>query len=297
MSPVSQEEAKAEAVAEPLIACTSNGSADYVGGHLAESISIEALAELAGLSPFHFSRVFKQATGMTPHQFVVRERMLQAQQLIRESSCSLITVAALIARNQTIEMPAYFNLALDDGVKPSELSEIITHLAFYSGWANAMAAVAVAKEVFGQRGIGVDSRQAARNAATPNRPPFRPYRHQNRCQFRAPDRVSAELLCLIDRNRSFHVRLLHKLAPLLRRVIALVPHKRTWSDKKIDLLKQRVGRVVDLLGVLRRIDQQIGIDGCHDRLSICPFLDAHDSRGRGLDYSSAVPGATERVLP
>jgi 4-carboxymuconolactone decarboxylase len=69
---------------------------------------------------------------------------------------SLITVAALIARNQTIELPAYFNLALDDGVKPSELSEIITHLAFYSGWANAMSAVAVAKEVFGQRGIGVD---------------------------------------------------------------------------------------------------------------------------------------------
>jgi alkylhydroperoxidase/carboxymuconolactone decarboxylase family protein YurZ len=50
---------------------------------------------------------------------------------------SIITVAALIARNQTIEMPYHFNLALDNGVKPSELSEIITHLAFYSGWANA----------------------------------------------------------------------------------------------------------------------------------------------------------------
>jgi alkylhydroperoxidase/carboxymuconolactone decarboxylase family protein YurZ len=67
---------------------------------------------------------------------------------------SIITVAALIARNQTIEMPYHFNLALDNGVKPSELSEIITHLAFYSGWANATAAVAVAKDVFGKRGIG-----------------------------------------------------------------------------------------------------------------------------------------------
>lgn len=46
---------------------------------------------------------------------------------------SIVTVAALIARNQTIEMPHYFNLALDNGVKPRELSEIITHLAFYSG--------------------------------------------------------------------------------------------------------------------------------------------------------------------
>jgi 4-carboxymuconolactone decarboxylase len=67
---------------------------------------------------------------------------------------SIITVASLIARNQTIEMPYHFNLALDNGVKPSELSEIIAHLAFYSGWANATAAVAVAKDVFGKRGIG-----------------------------------------------------------------------------------------------------------------------------------------------
>jgi alkylhydroperoxidase/carboxymuconolactone decarboxylase family protein YurZ len=57
-------------------------------------------------------------------------------------------VAALIARNQTIEMPYHFNLALDNGVRPNEISEIITHLAFYSGWANAMSAVAVAKDVF-----------------------------------------------------------------------------------------------------------------------------------------------------
>jgi len=69
---------------------------------------------------------------------------------------SIVTVAALIARMQTIEMPFYFALALDNGVKPSELSEIITHLAFYSGWANAMAAAAVAKDIFHQRGIGID---------------------------------------------------------------------------------------------------------------------------------------------
>jgi 4-carboxymuconolactone decarboxylase len=53
-------------------------------------------------------------------------------------------------------MPYHVNLALDNGVKPSEISEIITHLAFYSGWANAMSAVAIAKDVFGKRGIGVD---------------------------------------------------------------------------------------------------------------------------------------------
>jgi len=69
---------------------------------------------------------------------------------------SIVTVAALIARNQTIEMPHYLNLALDNGVKPREISEIITHLAFYSGWANAMSAAAVARDVFAQRKIGAD---------------------------------------------------------------------------------------------------------------------------------------------
>ena len=43
---------------------------------------------------------------------------------------SISTLAALIARNQTIEMRYHFNLALDNGVKPSEISGIITHLAF-----------------------------------------------------------------------------------------------------------------------------------------------------------------------
>ena len=69
---------------------------------------------------------------------------------------SIVTLAALIARDQAIEMPYYFNLALDNGVKPREISEIITHLAFYAGWANAMSAIAIAKDVFAARHIGAD---------------------------------------------------------------------------------------------------------------------------------------------
>lgn len=69
---------------------------------------------------------------------------------------SIVTVSALIARNLTGEMAHHMNLALDNGVRPGELSEIITHLAFYSGWANAMSAVAVARDVFVARKIGAD---------------------------------------------------------------------------------------------------------------------------------------------
>lgn len=80
---------------------------------------------------------------------------------------SIVTVAALIARIQVIEMPYHFALALDNGVKPAELSEIITHLAFYAGWANAMSAVAVAKDIFQQRGIGIDQLPPAKEKLLP----------------------------------------------------------------------------------------------------------------------------------
>jgi 4-carboxymuconolactone decarboxylase len=74
---------------------------------------------------------------------------------------SIVTVAALIARDQTIDLPSQIALALDNGVKPRELSEMITHLAFYAGWSNASAAAAVAKDVFAARGIGADQLPAA----------------------------------------------------------------------------------------------------------------------------------------
>lgn len=66
---------------------------------------------------------------------------------------SVVTVAALIARNQLNEMPFHFRRALDNGVTPGELSEIITHLAFYAGWPNATAAAGIARTVFIERDV------------------------------------------------------------------------------------------------------------------------------------------------
>jgi len=69
---------------------------------------------------------------------------------------SIVTVSALIARDQTVELPYYLGLALDNGVRPAEISEIITHLAFYTGWANAMDAIPATRDVFKSRKIGAD---------------------------------------------------------------------------------------------------------------------------------------------
>ncbi len=80
---------------------------------------------------------------------------------------SVVTLAALIARNHTIALSDHLKLALDHGVKPAEISEIITHLAFYSGWANAMSAIANAQDVFAERNIGPDQLPAASPALLP----------------------------------------------------------------------------------------------------------------------------------
>ena len=61
---------------------------------------------------------------------------------------SLITVAALIATDRTDPLRIHLHRALENGVTREEISEIITHMAFYSGWPTALNAAGTAKRVF-----------------------------------------------------------------------------------------------------------------------------------------------------
>ena len=61
---------------------------------------------------------------------------------------SLATVAALVALYRPEQLRFHLNRAVENGLTKEELIEVITHLAFYSGWPNAMSAIMVAKEVF-----------------------------------------------------------------------------------------------------------------------------------------------------
>lgn len=69
---------------------------------------------------------------------------------------SLVTIAALIARGQAPALGYYADQALENGVTAREISETILHLAYYSGWGNAMAAIGPVGEVFAKRGIAAD---------------------------------------------------------------------------------------------------------------------------------------------
>ena len=61
---------------------------------------------------------------------------------------SMVTVAALVALNRPDQLRSHLALARQNGVTQEELVEVITHMAFYAGWPNAVTAVGVAKEVF-----------------------------------------------------------------------------------------------------------------------------------------------------
>lgn len=69
---------------------------------------------------------------------------------------SLVTVASLVSGGKAAQLSGHLGRALDNGVKPSELSGLLTHLAFYSGWPNAVSATGILRELFARRSIGTD---------------------------------------------------------------------------------------------------------------------------------------------
>lgn len=70
---------------------------------------------------------------------------------------SLVTVSALVVGGHVEQLPFHLNRALDNGVTVSELQEVVTHLAFYTGWPDAMSATKVLRDVIGQRGVKANS--------------------------------------------------------------------------------------------------------------------------------------------
>ena len=67
---------------------------DYIHDHLAETISLDVLAAVAGLSRFHFARKFRTTIGTTPHAFVLQQRVERARTLLERAGTSLLDIAA-----------------------------------------------------------------------------------------------------------------------------------------------------------------------------------------------------------
>lgn len=64
----------------------------HLEAHLAEPFDLARLADAVGMSRFHFSRLFKRATGLSPSRYFIRERIARAQQLLQETDASIIEI-------------------------------------------------------------------------------------------------------------------------------------------------------------------------------------------------------------
>lgn len=70
-----------------------NKAIDYIHAHLEQEIKLLQLANSVGMSQYYFCRLFKQSMGVSPHQYVLRQRVERAKQLLRRQQFSIVDVA------------------------------------------------------------------------------------------------------------------------------------------------------------------------------------------------------------
>jgi AraC family transcriptional regulator len=68
----------------------------FIADHFAEPVRLAQLAQIVHMSPFHFARMFKKATGKPPHVYITAQRMEHAKALLRDSELPLVDVAASV---------------------------------------------------------------------------------------------------------------------------------------------------------------------------------------------------------
>lgn len=66
---------------------------DYIDSNLGGNIHLSELAEAAGLSEFHFAKLFKQSMGASPHQYILQRRLERAKELLRNPALSLSDIS------------------------------------------------------------------------------------------------------------------------------------------------------------------------------------------------------------
>jgi AraC family transcriptional regulator len=90
--------------------------AEYIDTHLDNGLSLEQMAQLTGYSAFHFARLFKTATGRSPHQYVIERRVARAQELLRHSKLPKADIAYEVGFSSQSHFVTAFKKAV--GVTP-----------------------------------------------------------------------------------------------------------------------------------------------------------------------------------
>ncbi|PEN05669.1 hypothetical protein CRI93_12210 [Longimonas halophila] len=85
-----------EAAEGSLLLPTRRRLHDYIRAHLEDGLSVSELAAHVDMSPAHFSRLFKKTVGMSPYQYVLHERVRQAQHLLAHTEASIADIALCV---------------------------------------------------------------------------------------------------------------------------------------------------------------------------------------------------------
>jgi AraC family transcriptional regulator len=92
---------------------------DYIEAHLDAGLTLEQMAAAAHLSPYHFARQFKAATGMPPHQYVIARRVARAQELLHpDRDLALAEIAARVGFSDQSQFSHHFKRVV--GVTPRQ---------------------------------------------------------------------------------------------------------------------------------------------------------------------------------
>lgn len=94
-------------------------SIDYIYEFLDRELSLSELAAVVQMSPFHFAHLFKQSTGIAPHQFVIRCRVERAKELLLHSTFSIADIAAEVGFANQSHLTRHFKRIV--GVTPSAI--------------------------------------------------------------------------------------------------------------------------------------------------------------------------------
>ncbi|MBF2075215.1 MAG: helix-turn-helix transcriptional regulator [Synechococcales cyanobacterium C42_A2020_086] len=81
---------------------------DFIQEHLEQEIKLADLAALVGVSPFHFSHLFKQTTGFSPYQYLLQQRIERAKQLLKQTNYSIMEIALLCGFNSHSHLSKQF---------------------------------------------------------------------------------------------------------------------------------------------------------------------------------------------
>ena len=97
---------------------------DYIEEHFDDDISLATLADLARLSPFHFSRVFKQSFGLPPQRYLTLRRIERAKELLRQPDLSVTRIGLNVGFSDTSSFSAAFRR--ETGVTPTDFRRVPT---------------------------------------------------------------------------------------------------------------------------------------------------------------------------